>query len=46
MKNTLCTLCFVFLFNIFSAYVTFDALIVGLSQIFLIIGQNLEEGTI
>lgn len=39
LKNTLYTLCLVSLFNSFSGYLHFDALIIGLSQIWLNIGQ-------
>ena len=45
LKNTLCTLCPVPFFHIFSGYLHFDALIIG-SQICLIMGQTLAEGTI
>ena len=46
LKNTLCTLCLVSHFNIFGGYLHFDALIIGLSQICLIIDQTMAEGTL
>ena len=46
MKKIICALCFVFLFDIFSCYLHFDDLIIGLSQICLIISQTLAEDTI
>ena len=55
LKSTLCIMLLgveisckkpVFFFNIFSGDPDFDALIIGLCQIYLIIGQTFGEGTL